>query len=194
MIIDDKINMEYEARVMISEAQYQLVKSDYLKCPQTKREFVNTNTYFDYQDLRLTNKHVVLRTRSINDKKFELTLKKKGTNGDLEINHPLTYNEYMDIINHNLFPSSKVIEELDENIDALIKIVSLKTERLEVEFDDYLFVVDKNHYRDRIDYNLEVEAKSKTLAESYLIKICEHYNIEYKKDYISKSRRTIYNL
>ena len=192
---NDNINLEYEARVMITENQYSQIKKSYAS--EKSREFTNTNFYFDYEDLYLTNHGIVLRVRNIDDKEYELTLKTKGENGDLEVNHSLTSNEARLIIESSTIPLSNVLDELKKRNIVLTKlklIVSLKTERVEIEYPNYLFVIDKNYYRNKVDFNIEVESTSKKAAENYLNQIISKFNIEYKKDYISKSRRAIYNL
>ena len=90
-----------------------------------------------------------------------------------------------------------IVEKLKENkvdVDHIKLITTLKTERIEIMFQDYLFVLDKNYYRGKIDYNLEVESDSEKRAVSCLLQIIEPFGVEYKKDYISKSKRAIYNL
>ena len=192
---NDNVNLEYEARVMITENQYSQIKKSYANVE--RKEFTNTNHYFDYEDLYLTNHGIVLRVRNIDNKKDEWTLKIKGENGDLEINHPLTSNEANNILKTVTIPTSNVLDELNKrNIDLtkLKLIVSLKTERIEIEYPDYLLVIDKNYYRNKIDFNIEVESTSKKAAENHLNQIISQFGIENKKDYISKSRRAIYNL
>ena len=73
-------------------------------------------------------------------------------------------------------------------------IVSLKTERIEIPYQNYLFVLDKNYYRNKVDFNIEVESDSKKAAKCHLIEIISEFGIEYNEDYISKSRRAILGL
>ena len=195
MNVNDNINLEYEERVMITQNQYSQIVEEYSKYEQKK--IVNTNYYFDYEDLQLTNSGMVLRARNIDDQIFELTLKIKQENGDIEVNHPLTSNEFLDIIENEKIPDSEVLVLLNsKNIDleSIKLITSLKTERIEIEFPEYLFVIDKNYYNNKVDFNLEVESTSKKDAKTYLNQIISQFGIENKKDYISKSRRAIYNL
>ena len=192
----NKISMEYEARVFINEQKYELIKRQYLNLGDICRVFVNKNTYFDTADLYLTNHHIVLRIREIDDSKKELTLKIKGEKGDIEITHPISSEiEYQNILNSH-FDEEINKELINRNVDiSNLKIVaSLKTERIEIPFPDYLFVIDKNYYNDKIDFNLEVEANSRLEAKNYLKAIIAPFKIEYKKDYISKSRRAILRL
>ena len=192
---NDNINLEYEERVMITENQYSQIVNEYSK--YEGKEVVNVNYYFDYENLQLTNSGMVLRARNINDQIFELTLKIKQENGDMEVNHPLTSTEFNDIIENEEIPDSEVLVLLKSkniDLDRIKLITSLKTERIEIQFPEYLFVIDKNYYNDKVDFNLEVESTSKKLAKDYLNQIISKFNIENKKDYISKSRRAIYNL
>ena len=195
MNVNDNINMEYEERVMITENQYSQILEEYSKY-ECKR-ITNTNYYFDYEDLQLTNTGMVLRARNIDDQIFELTLKIKQENGDMEVNHPLTSNEFNDIIENEKIPDSEVLVLLKSkniDLDKIELISSLKTERIEIQFPEYLFVIDKNYYKNKVDFNLEVESTSKKEAKTYLNQIISQFGIENKKDYISKSRRAIYNL
>ena len=192
---NDNINLEYEERVMITQNQYSQILNEYSK--YECKEVVNVNYYFDYENLQLTNSGMVLRARNINDQIFELTLKIKQENGDMEVNHPLTSTEFIDIIENEEIPDSEVLVLLKSkniDLDRIKLITSLKTERIEIQFPEYLFVIDKNYYNDKVDFNLEFESTSKKLAKEYLNQIISKFNIENKKDYISKSRRAIYNL
>ena len=197
MNVNDNINLEYEARVMITENQYSLVKDFYLKTNLERHQLVNINYYYDDDKLTITNNSHVLRLRTIDDNKYELTLKIKGENGDIEINKPLTSFEIRDIQNQVNVSDEDIIKQLKSiNVDlANLKLIAkLKTERIEVVLINSLLVIDKNYYSDKIDFNLEVESISKSDAVALLKEICEQFDIEYKKDYISKSRRAIYNL
>ena len=197
MLKTDFINMEYEARVMISEEQYHAMISYYKNSKKEKKYSVNVNTYFDYDDLSLTNNHIVLRARNISDKEYELTLKAKQEKGDIEINHALTSNEYNIILNNHIIPDSNVKEELvKQGIDftKLKLIATLRTERLELQYKRFLLVIDKNEFRGRVDYNVEVESDSKNSAKRYLIQKIRPFGVTYKKGYISKSRRAIFDL
>ena len=197
MNVNDNINMEYEARVMITKNQYSLVKEFYLKSGKECHQMVNINYYYDDDKLSISNKHHVLRLRSVDNVKHELTLKIKGENGDVEINKPLTSNEMESLLEQINISDVEIMKRLkDIEVDpANLKLVAkLKTERIEIQENDYLLVIDKNYYNNKIDFNLEVESISKTDAIEYLKSVISQFGIKYKKDYISKSRRALYNL
>ena len=197
MEVNDNINMEYEARVMINEEQYINIRKHYLNSKYPKEEIINENFYFDTEDLKLTSSHKVLRMRKINNSKYELTLKIKGENGDIEINHKLTDKEKDDLLENSIISYSPILNKLKEsNIDpsSIRYITNLKTERLEVRLEYCLLIIDKNYYRNKIDFNLEVESSAKSLAKSQLEEIIKPFGLSIKKDYINKAKRAIYNL
>ena len=154
MLNKSNINKEYEARVMVSEDQYLEIRKKYLTSKNPKRDLINVNHYYDTEDRYLTHHHMVLRVREINEKEYELTLKIKGEECDLELNHSLTYDESQNI---NMVTAPEIIKELRaRNVDiSSLKLVStLKTERLEVKYEDYLLVIDKNYYNNKVDFNI----------------------------------------
>ena len=83
------------------------------------------------------------------------------------------------------------LEKHDQSIDQILLVGKLKSQRLEINCQDYLVVLDKNYYGNIEDYNIEVEAKNKKDAEHFLQQILKKFNIEYQKDYKSKSARAI---
>ena len=197
MEVNDNINMEYEARVMINEEQYINIRKHYLNSKYPKEEIINENFYFDTEDLKLTSSHKVLRMRKINNSKYELTLKSKCENGDIEINHKLTDKEKDDLLENSIISYPPILDKLKEsNIDpsSIRYITNLKTERLEVRLEYCLLVIDKNYYRNKVDFNLEVESSAKSLAKSQLEEIIKPFGLSIKKDYINKAKRAIYNL
>ena len=191
------VNKEYEARAMLSEDQYNALMNYYNKCKTKKVYSTNTNNYFDYDSLYLTDNHIVLRTRNISDKNYELTLKIKEEKCDLEHNLVLTLDEYNKINESAIIPDSEIKDIIIEkwiDLKKLKRICSLKTERLEVNYKKYLFVIDKNYYRDKVDYNVEVESFSRKSAQLYLAKKTVKFGVIIKKGYVSKSKRAIYNI
>lgn len=197
MNVNDNINKEYEARVMINEEQYINIRSHCLSSGLAYEEIVNENYYFDTEDLLLTNTHKVLRIRKINNEKYELTLKIQESNGCVEINHTLTDIEKEQMMNDGQISYKPIVDKLKEygvDLNSIKLITDLRTERLEVKLNEGLLVIDKNYFRNRIDYNIEVESDSEIHAKTLLLSIISPFGVEYKKDYINKARRAIYNL
>lgn len=188
--------MEYEARVMVDEHHYCLIKEDKLAENKPHQDITNENIYFDDKSYYLTNHHMVLRIRTINHKTHEMTLKIKGDNGDIEINVPMSEEEYKNTVSLEKIDNPVTEELIKRGIapSSLSVVAQLSTYRTEIDYGTYLLVVDKNYYNGKIDFNIEVESTSKEAAEKYLKKIIKPYDIPYKKDYISKSRRAILKL
>lgn len=188
---NDKISIEYESRVMIEESTYLKIVDDYTQ-KYSHYDFTNINYYYDTPDYYLLHHSMVLRKRVVNND-AELTLKIKGNNGDKEITSLVN----KDIDNIDELLSERIRDVLLINkvkIHNLKLITVLKTERIEIKINDYLFVIDKNYYNNKVDYNLEVEATSKKEAERYLAKIIKKYAIKDDGKYISKSRRAMLKL
>ena len=102
-----------------------------------------------------------------------------------------------DLLKNSIISYSPIIDKLKESgIDpSTIKyITSLKTERLEVRLESCLLVIDKNYFRNKVDFNLEVESDTKSRANSQLKEIIKPFGLSIKKDYINKAKRAIYNL
>ena len=184
-------NIEYEKRVMLTKTQYdELYK--YAQAFSYKKEYLLINHYFDDPHLSLIKSHHVLRIREINDSEYELTLKVKGDKGDLEINKLLNKEEKDELLNHFILKDEDIKKHLfNINIDNLKLITSLKTERIEIPFDNFLFVLDKNYYSDVIDYDLEIESSDIETALNIIQKYCNQFGMQYHEDYLSKSRRAI---
>lgn len=186
----DKIEMEYEARVMLDKSKYDLLVKNHTSFNMISS--TNENYYYDTVDLALTHHSMVLRKR-IKGSEKELTLKIKGIDGDKEITID-DIDESKDlslIISENM---KKEISSIGVNKNDLHLVSILKTERKEIFFDDYTLVIDKNDYNNKTDYNLEIEAKNKSVAELILTNYIKQYSIDNSKKYISKSRRAIFKL
>ena len=197
MNVNDNINMEYEARVMINEEQYLNIRNHYSSLKIPHKELVNENYYLDTEDLKLTSSHKVLRIRKINNENFELTLKIQEENGCLEINHTISSFEKENIINGEPISYNQIKDkllELNINPKSIKYITSLKTERDEFTLPNCLLVIDKNYFRGHIDFNIEVESDTEIHAKTQLIEIIKPFGIDTKKDYINKARRAIHNL
>ena len=190
------VQKEYEVRVMLDEERYFFIVTYYMNITPNKHFIQNANYYFDTADLYLRSQHMTLRVRTINDVKSELTLKIKGANGDDEITDGLTQQETEQVINQSIFPYGQVrnrLMMLPYSLDKYHLIATLYNRRLEVEFDDYTLVVDKNTYGDVVDYNLEIESKvgiehAKTILKQY----AEKFGLTISKEkYHGKATRAI---
>ena len=184
-------NIENEKRLMLTLEQYALLMKDFVQL-ETSSIFNQVNYYFDDEDLSLRDHHIVLRIRSINDNKYELTAKIKGENGDTELNYPFSKEEVDAFILNPTFSDSLLNETIEKVTTKPVKLItSLETRRLECQKEDHLVVIDKNHYSDVTDYNLEIEASSIEDATKYILYYAKKYHLTYDENYQSKSRRAI---
>ena len=171
--------VEYEERVLISESDYQQVIKDIKEKGLSMTSLLILNIYLDNQDEDIFKNGQMLRIRTTNGENKELTLKIRNQDGSTrEINETL---ESHPIIN----------KELKGDFNDYHEVTRLTTERIEVHYDDYLLVIDKNTYGDVIDYDLEIEANSQQKAINLIEKYCILYDLTYDPHYKVKSRRAI---
>ena len=184
-------NIEIEKRVMLSKEQYDALLK-YASNYQDRKTLKLINHYFDDEDLSLRKAHHMLRIRNINNSEYELTLKVKGGNGDLEINEPISCDEVSRLIKHFDNNNKEIKDRIRKVTQKEIKyITSLETNRIEIEFTNYLFVLDENKYSGVIDYDLEIEANDLGTANEVIEKYCTQFGMQYDPKYCSKSRRAI---
>lgn len=187
---------EYEVRLMISEEKYFTIVTYFMNIHPNQHFLQNVNTYYDTDDLFLRSQHMTLRLRTINDVKSEFTLKIKGEDGDEEINDGLTPKEAELLFNDNLFPYGQVRNRLmllPYSLDKYHKIISLFNRRLEVPFDDYTLVIDKNSYGEVNDYNIEIESNLGIKHAKEMLKLyIEKFELPVSKEkYHGKATRAI---
>ena len=187
---------EFEARLLISEEQYFFIVTYYMNLFPNKKFLQNTNVYYDTDDLYLRSQHITLRLRTINDVKSELTMKIKGEQGDEEINDGLSPKEAELLSIHGVFPYGQVRNRLmllPYSLEKYHSITTLYNRRLEINFEDYLLVIDKNVYSDVTDYNIEIESKKDiNHAKSVMKEYIEKFNLTVSKEkYVGKARRAI---
>ena len=190
------VGKEFESRVMLTEQEYLDIVSHYMKLYPNSHFLQNNNDYFDTNDLYLKNRHMTLRIRTINDVRLELTLKIKGKNGDEEINDDISFKEKEGIIKDRYFPDGHVksyLLSLPIPLSNYENIVSLYNRRLEIPYEDYLLVIDKNEYNGITDYNLEIEAKNDiNLANKILSEYIKKFNLSLaNQKYRGKAHRAI---
>lgn len=192
------LNIECEARTMLTEEQYQDIISRHLREKGNSVFIKQVNRYIDSEDFDLRNlNRKSLRIREINNGIIELTLKLKGSNGDKEYTEIISPLDVHEFEQKGIFPRGEIKDILlkDNVILSKLKILtSLSTLRYEEHFEDYLIVIDKNEYNGITDYNLEIEAPSMERAEEVMTFYCLKYNLTRTKNYQTKSKRAIQSI
>lgn len=151
-------SIEKELNTLITETHYSYLKKFFNLTHDTP--FTQENYYFDTIDTQLINNKMGLRLR-VTTKHNELTLKipiKKGEK--LEITDYLDDNQAAVFLNTHVLPDGNVLEYLRQDnliTHPLQQIGYLKNERFEVKKNDTLFVLDRSHFKDGIQYELEFE-------------------------------------
>ena len=190
------VEKEFESRVMLTDDEYLNIVSHYMKLYPNHHFLQNVNDYLDTSDLFLRSKHITLRIRTINDVRSELTLKIKGSNGDVEINDDISFKEKETLIKDRVFPEGNVkryLLSLPKPLSEYKNIVSLYNRRLEIEHDNHLLVIDKNEYNGIIDYNLEIETKEDiNLSNKLLSEYIQKFSLSFgQQKYSGKATRAI---
>lgn len=186
-------NLEIEFKTMLNKAEFNHLQSLLSHvAPVTQ-----TNYYFDTPDGAMRAKKLSLRIRTF-DKSAELTLKIPESVGIREYDLSLSKEEARDIMTTGNFPDGKIKTLLCENgisLDDLAVLGHLTTVRRETRLPIGLLALDKNHYSDRIDYELELEVtdleQGQKDFEAYLSK--HHISFKYAKSKVARFGATLKN-
>lgn len=189
-------SIECESRAMLTEEEHRTVLSDLLSVHTNIKPIEQTNIYIDSYDMQLRRDFkCTLRIRRIkNTERNELTLKIKGNNGDTELTDYIHNEILMAFVHDHVFPEGEVKESLQKmgaNLAKLHILAELKTIRYEFVIQNYLVVIDENHYSGIIDYNIEIEAPTLEIAQNAMTEYCNKYNIKYTTKYKTKHVRAL---
>lgn len=184
------INLEIEAKCMISENEYEKLMQKY-----TEKDSHKQVNYYIFSSKLLTQiEKFGLRVRQ-KGKSFELTLKVTEKVGKTEINQIISRKEFLKLKYFKIFPNGEVKNYLISNEvcdPSKLKIAGkLVTFRTDLEFKGSLISIDKSKYNHHIDYEIESESKTEENAKSSLKKFLELNQIVYKKSDQSKLGRFI---
>ena len=151
-------NNEIEFKQLLTATQY-----DNLKCIYFNQDipFSQTNHYIDTLDFQLKAQHCALRIR-VKNQHNEMTLKVPAAVGLLEYNFDTQIQPELNapLLSSQLPQDIKdVLLEMHIDIESLVILGSLTTERLEQKIDHNLLVLDKSNYLDTTDYELEYEVQ-----------------------------------
>lgn len=173
--------LEIERKNLLTKEEYvRLI--DGLSLANTTPE-KQINHYFETVDFQLKKTGSALRIREKNGR-FVLTLKEPQGDGLLETHEGLTQEEAEEIIHGigEIKPAiAKRITALGVSLDALAYGGTLETNRIEVNQDDVLVVLDESHYLGHIDYELEIEGPSLNVTETRLNDLLNRFSITKKE-------------
>lgn len=179
--------IEIEYKNLLTKEEYHLLL-DSLHFPVEGT--LQTNYYFDTKDFQLKEQGAALRIRKKNDN-YVLTLKEPHPEGLLETHDVLTEQEAKDWLEANPTPKMHTKNQLIQLQIAVADLQyygSLTTERREIEYENVLLVLDYSQYNKTSDFELELEAKTRSEGEQVFKSLLKKYKIQ-KRDTPNKIER-----
>lgn len=169
--------IEIEFKNMLTQSEYEQLTTS---LPfDTNDRFTQTNYYFETENFELKEQGCALRIRKKKDS-WTATLKEPHVDGLLETHDTLTEAEVQAWMNDqpSITPNiGKRLEGLGVSFEDIQFKGALTTERMEISYQDTLLVLDRSHYNQQTDHELELEAKEITYGEQVFSDLLDEYNI-----------------
>lgn len=138
------------------------------------------NYYFDTPNGHLKKAKSGLRIRQI-DSYYECTLKEKSSeNTHLETNVKISEDLAKSILNNCIFPLPEIQARLDLlqiPQDQLEHFGTLSTNRVEINYEGGLLVLDHSSYLQRDDYEVEYESSDEKIGNIVFNKFLQQFDI-----------------
>lgn len=179
--------IEIEFKTLLTKAEFETLLH---ALPFPEEAITQTNYYFETDDLAFKKQHSALRIRKKADK-YTLTLKEPHAEGILETHDHLSANEFERWINNEPVPKDNVAKQLAAlglKESDLRYYGALQTARRTFTRNQIIYVLDKSTYNNITDYELEIEAPSKTIGQQALQDILTQYPVS-KQQSITKIER-----
>ncbi|MCR5078620.1 MAG: CYTH domain-containing protein [Bacilli bacterium] len=181
--------IEIEAKALVSREDYKKLIKLFAAYPR----HTQTNYYIDSNDHILAKNGIALRVREKNGQ-YELTCKTPLSEGLLEKNCFISAAKFEDFRDKGIFPkgdTSRFLTMLGFNVDELRILISLTTDRTDVEYKGGVLSLDRNAYLDVVDYEVEFEYNSLVGAEAIMKELFEENNIPLEFNHLSKTGRAM---
>ncbi len=186
-------NVEIEIKSPLGKEEYDKLISSF----SDKKIYTQVNYYFDTKLLEIISKKCGLRMRE-KDGRFELTLKVPQGEGKLEINQQISDKIAKSLFDKNIFPNGSIAKYLQDvlgiKIDQISCLGTLTTKRLDIPYKNALISIDESSFNNIIDYEIEIEDESLSLANKRLKEFLSQFDIQIKKSPGSKLKRFIKTL
>lgn len=150
--------LEIEYKNMLSEEEFSMLCRKFSVDPASF--FRQVNNYFDTPTYGLREKKSALRIRHV-DGKHDLTFKQPHGDAILETHQLLTDDESRELIQFGVMPGGdveKAIDALGIDVDQLVHIGALMTDRAEFSYKNGKLFLDHSHYLNHNDFEVEYEA------------------------------------
>lgn len=161
--------IENEFKIMLTSEQYEKLLSLY----DWDKTVVQTNHYYDTDDLRLSDLHITCRVREIDGAYFlQMKFPAARTYSRVELEKPL--NKLPETI-----PADDLIKPDGSGaLPDVKRLGALTTTRSVKRFDGAEIDLDKSEYFGKTDFELEIEFTDETAARGLLNEITEKLNIQ----------------
>lgn len=172
-------NNEIEFKQLLTQSQYQSIYKTYFQDVGT---FSQTNYYIDTPQFDLKAHQSALRIR-VKDDYNEMTLKIPVEVGLMEYNFETrVVPELNKSITTQMLPAEIIeqLEKMDFDLNQLVILGALTTERLEKEVNGNLLVLDKSRYLDFEDFELEFEVDDYDEGFKQFKNILEQFNMQHE--------------
>lgn len=178
MVNNMSTHIEIEFKTLLTKSEYERVQEYFnLKEIEPKKQ---TNVYFDTDDYFLKQRHIIVRTR-LKDEIIEFTIKMKGKKGNIEINQPISEQDFQNLVNNSIIPNGVVKVALNElNITTIKVKAELTTYRYEVNYHNCLIALDESYYGDKIDYELELEVPEYDYGQKVFRELLEMFSLPHR--------------
>lgn len=173
-------NNEIEFKQLLTDKQYNDFAQRYF--PNTE-PFTQTNYYIDTPDYQLKANKSALRIR-VKDSGNEMTLKVPADVGLLEYNFDTDIKPVMnDHLASDNLPNDIIhqLNKLNIDLNALVILGALTTERMEIPDGEDLIVLDKNTYLNFEDYELEFEVTDYDTGLAKFHSLLNNFDIKYEQ-------------
>ena len=172
-------NNEIEFKQLLTQSQYQSIYKTYFQDVGT---FSQTNYYIDTPQFDLKANQSALRIR-VKDDYNEMTLKIPAEVGLMEYNFETrVVPELNKSITTQMLPA-EIIEQLEKmafDLNKLVILGALTTDRLEKEVNGNLLVLDKSRYLAFEDFELEFEVDDYDEGFKQFKNILEQFNMQHE--------------
>jgi uncharacterized protein YjbK len=167
-------NKEREYKTVIPKSTYDNILSTFML---EDNVFLQTNHYFDTDDLTLSKQDIVLRIRQKGDRFFKVTLKKQHPEEAFESHILLSKNQALDMLKDG-FNTALFFEGID--YDVTFK-TSIDNYRATLPYHHGLMYIDKCVYCGTTDYELEYEVSDEVEGMKHFEKFLDMFELKYQK-------------
>ncbi|KQL36226.1 hypothetical protein AN960_16510 [Bacillus sp. FJAT-25509] len=181
--------IEIEFKNLLTKEEFEQLKS-YFQINESSFES-QTNYYFETPDFAIKEHGGALRIRKKSLTSFTLTLKIKQAVGHLEINQKISETEASAMLKTYVLPEGEVKEYINEvklNLNSLVLIGDLTTNRAEFPYENGLLVLDHSTYLNHEDFELEFEVSDENIGKQQFINLLKNLQIPRRKT-LNKIRR-----